>query len=530
MGEWQLSSEQRADTVERIKENLATMHFFSGKPRAEVAEVAEVHLGRLAGSLEKRAYTVATVESRTTTGFRPHHETLKAYARKLSALVLDAVNGDLEMEGVGGPEQASDGASLDLTGAREFLTADIAEEKLASMLVDGSTVSRIKFSTKSFGVDAAHVAARAIRNIKATLKHADMSDIIAGRPEDEALQALSIISEALADAQLESLDLSDNALGEKGIRACAKAYAGQKTLRHIAFQNVGCSVHGCAAVDELLVHCSEMRSIHLLNNMSGCEGAASIANVIARCPRLEDFKMASSRVGSDGGLAIAKALASCGKNLVSIDLHDNPLTHEVSGALAEAIGAHPGLRRVNLNDTIMENTGIEKLAVSLARAAQSVEHVELQLNEVTPEGAAELAASLSQLVNLRHLDLSENELEDDGALEISKGILGLKQLEIIDVRTNMIKRGGAVALAKACCTLPNVKELRLDDNNISSEGIDHLKEVLRAGNKEHVLMTLDENCSEDDDEFEDAHATLDSAVDELVAEIRDWPTGSAGGY
>ncbi len=513
MGEWQLSREQRADTVERIKSNLASMHFFTGKPRADV------DLRGLASSLEKRAFTVATVESRTTTGFRPHHETLKAYARKLSALVLDVVSGELEIDGVGGPEQSPDGDSLDLTGAREFLTADIAEEKLAPMLAEGSTVSRIKFSTKSFGVDAAHVAAKGIRNIRATLKHVDISDIIAGRPEDEALQALSIISEALSDAQLESLDLSDNALGEKGIRACAKAYTGQKTLRHIAFQNVGCSVHGCAAVDELLVHCSELRSIHLLNNMSGCEGAVSIANVISRCSRLEDFKMASSRVGVDGGLAIARALASCGTSLVSIDLHDNPLTSEVSGALADAIVAHPGLKKVNLNDTIMEDTGIEKLAVSLARAAQSVEHVELQLNEVTPEGAAELAAALSHLVNLRHLDLSENELEDDGALEISKGILGLKELEIIDVRTNMIKRGGAVALAKACCTLPNVKELRLDDNCISSEGIEHLKEVLRAGNKGHVLMDMPENCSDEDEDFGEAHATLDRAVDELVAAL-----------
>ena len=515
--EWKLSPEQRADTVERITASLASMHFFAGRPSA----VADLH--SLASQLEKRSYTVATVECRTTTGFRPHQETLKAYARKLSALVLDAVNGDLEMDvaaaaaGGAGAGQPMDLDSLDLTGAREFLTAEIAEEKLASMLAEGSTVSRIKFSTKSFGVDAAHVAAKAIRNVRATLKHADMSDIIAGRPEDEALKALSIISDALADAELDGLDLSDNALGEKGIRACAKAYTGQKALKHIAFQNVGCSVHGCAAVDELLVHCSELRSIHLLNNMSGCEGATSIANVISRCPMLEDFKMASSRVGADGGLAIAKALASCGKNLLSIDLHDNPLTHEVSGALAEAILAHPGIKRVNLNDTIMENTGIEKLAVSLARSAESVEHVELQLNECTPEGAAELSAALSKLKNLRHLDLSENELEDDGALEVAKGILGLPALEVIDVRTNMIKRGGAVALAKACVTLPSVRELRLDDNAISSDGIDHLRQVLEAGKKGHILMSLDENCSDEDDDFEESHAGLDSAVEELTA-------------
>lgn len=448
---------------------------------------------------------------------------IQAYARKLSALVLEAVSGTLELQDMSAKVQGSSVSvdTLDLTGSREFLTAETAEEVLAPMLEEGSRISKIKFSTKSFGVDAAHVAAKAIKNVAPTLKHADMSDIIAGRPEDEALNALQIISEALAETELDSLDLSDNALGEKGIRACAAVVSKQKSLKHIAFQNVGCSVHGCAAVNELLVHCGNMRSIHLLNNMSGCEGAISIAQVISRCPMLEEFKMASSRVGSDGGLALAKALATCGTNLKSIDLHDNPLTHEVSAALAEVIVSHPNLRRVNLNDTAMEDSGIEKLSLSLGRAAKTVEHLELEINEITPEGAAEIASAIRKMENLKYLNLKENELEDDGALEIAKSLLGLNSLEVVDMRTNQIKRGGAVALAKACVTLPSIKELLLDDNEISEAGIDVLLDVLRKGKKEHILGSLDENMADEDegDGHEDGHETLDEAVNDLIRSL-----------
>lgn len=49
--------------------------------------------------------------------------------------------------------------------------------------------------------------------------------------EDEALQALRIISAALGLAKLRRLDLSDNALGEKGIRACAAAF--QEQVRRV---------------------------------------------------------------------------------------------------------------------------------------------------------------------------------------------------------------------------------------------------------------------------------------------------------
>lgn len=45
--------------------------------------------------------------------------------------------------------------------------------------------------------------------------------------EEEALRSLRTIAEALSRAPLVELDLSDNALGEKGIRAAAAAFANQ---------------------------------------------------------------------------------------------------------------------------------------------------------------------------------------------------------------------------------------------------------------------------------------------------------------
>ena len=105
---------------------------------------------------------------------------------------------------------------LDLTGSREFLTRESAEELLAPLLAPGAAFRRVRFSTKSFGAEAAEVrvcgqdaasfggggldaaaaaavptaapdtslqvAARALENVAGTLVDADMSDIIAGRP------------------------------------------------------------------------------------------------------------------------------------------------------------------------------------------------------------------------------------------------------------------------------------------------------------------------------------------------------------
>ncbi len=70
--EWQLSAEQRADTIARIKASMASMYFFQGGNIGQIQD-----LRAIAEMIEKKAYTVAQVEAKTTTGVRPHHETLK---------------------------------------------------------------------------------------------------------------------------------------------------------------------------------------------------------------------------------------------------------------------------------------------------------------------------------------------------------------------------------------------------------------------------------------------------------------------
>lgn len=145
----------------------------------------------------------------------------------------------------------------------------------------------IKLSTKSIGIEAAPVVADSIRNVVNTLERADVSDIIAGRPEKEVLEALQVVTGALAECKkLLHLNISDNALGEKGIRACAEVLTSSKSLEELYLQNIGCSVNACKAVAEL-VTCTSLRLIHLFNNMSDNAGAAHIATLLSRNTKME---------------------------------------------------------------------------------------------------------------------------------------------------------------------------------------------------------------------------------------------------
>ncbi|KXZ42358.1 hypothetical protein GPECTOR_157g96 [Gonium pectorale] len=506
MSGWSLPAAQRDDVVQRLVASICALAHVQGlELSAEVAATA-------AAAVERKAYTAAEVAARTTTGNRPVSETTSAYARKLGELVIQVVRDGGKVEGAAPGAASGQIEFLDLSGSRDFLTAEAAEAALAAMLAPSSTVTKFRFSTKSFGRDAAAVAARAIAAVSANLTDADISDVIAGRPEDEALDALRTLSAALAGApRLAVLNLSDNALGEKGVRACEAVLTGQAPIESLSLQNVGLSVHACRATAELLADPSRLRRLQLFNNMSGDEGAGHIAGLLSRAPRMEDLRFASSRVGPEGGISLAKSLMA-GSCLVRLDLSDNPLTEEVAPALGAALAAQPALRSLNLNDTSLGPDGVTAVCAALLQSyagadgkpQQQLEELGLALNEINPSAAkAVVALIVAHAGSLRSVNLRENELGDRGAITVARALAALTEPRSVDLVGNQIRRAGAVAAAKALAPKASLELLALDENFISDEGLDELRGVMEAAGKAAALGPLDENMEEDEEEEDD---------------------------
>ncbi|KAJ9527014.1 hypothetical protein QJQ45_025289 [Haematococcus lacustris] len=495
---WSLSAAQRDETARRVASNLFTMGFTKGLP------ISDDQALEAAISFEEKAYTAASVAATTTTGNRPLSETTKAYSRKLSEQVIELIKaGGIVAAASQDPQQCS-GEELDLFGSRDFLTESSAKQALAPLLARGSSIRKVRLSTKSFGRDAATVAASALANVSATLTDVDISDIIAGRPEDEALDALRIISAALLPARLARVNLSDNALGEKGVRAAGDLLSKQPALEALSLQNVGCSIHACRAVEELLQQTTSLSSLQLFNNMSDNQGALHIATVLAHSPHMADFRMASSRVGPSGGIALAKALTT-GRHLVKLDISDNPMTAAVGPALAALVLVQPCLKILNVNDTSLTDKGAMAVAVALGNSSCQLEELEMALNEITPAGAKAVAAAVaSKGGSLKRVNLRENELEDRGAVIIARGLAKAPGLVSIDLCGNQLKRVGAVAVAKAAAnSCAGLTLLALDENTVSDTGLDEVRDIMEAAGKGEALGPLDENMEEDDEELEE---------------------------
>ncbi|CAN1807637.1 RAN GTPase-activating protein 2 [Linum perenne] len=516
---WPPSDNTRQMLVVRVLDNLTSKSIFAQKYGSLGKEEAEEHAKRI----ENVAFTTADqhyVKEPDGDG----GAAVQIYAKECSKLILEvlkrgpAKNEDKEVlpsaEVTTPPETLFDISK----GSRSFIDANETEEILIPLKEPGNTYSKICFSNRSFGLEAAQVAGPVLESIKDQLKEVDLSDFIAGRPEAEALDVMRIFSTALEGSMLKSLNLSNNALGEKGVRAFDTLLKSQRCLEELYLMNDGISEEAARAVCELIPSTESLRVLRFHNNMTGDEGALAIADVLKKCPVLEDFQCSSTRVGAEGGVALCEALESCTR-LKTLDLRDNMFGIEAGVALAKAFSKLPSLTEVYLSYLNLEDEGAIAIANALKESAPSLEVLDMMGNDITIEAVPSIAACIASKQNLTKLNLDENELKDEGAIQIGKALeAGHPRLKQVDMNTNCIGRAGARVLAQIVLEKPDFNLLNINANFISDEGIDEVKEIFAKCSEK--LGPLDENDPEGVGYGEESDEDNDDDEDELESKLK----------
>lgn len=509
---WPPSQSTRLMLIERMTKNLTTPSIFSRKYGLLSKEEAEED----AKIIEEVAFAAADQN------FKKEPEgdgssSVQIYAKESSKLMLEVIKrGPKVKEGeliTSDKSAAARETFFDISGGRRaFIEAEEAENLLKPLTVPGNSYTKICFSNRSFGIDAAKVAAPILSSIKDQLTEVDLSDFVAGRPEAEALDVMTLFSVALEGCVLRCLNLSNNALGEKGIRAFEALLKSQHNLEELYLINDGISEEAAKALCELIPSTEKLRILHFHNNMTGDEGALAISEIVKQSPALEDFRCSSTRVGAEGGVALAEALAIC-SHVKKLDLRDNMFGVEAGVALGKTLSHLADLTEIYLSYLNLEDEGAEALATALKEAAPSLEVLEMAGNDITAKAAPCLAACISSKQFLSKLGLGENELKDEGAILIGKAIEeGHGQLVELDMNTNKIRRAGARLLAQAVVKKPGFKLLNIDANFISDEGIDEVKEILKS--YPGIECPLEENDPEGEDFDEDDDEENDAELDD----------------
>ncbi|KAL9239231.1 hypothetical protein vseg_013571 [Gypsophila vaccaria] len=493
---WPPSQGTRILFKERITKSLTTPSIFSRKYGLLSLVEAEID----AKQIEESAFHCAN-EHHTTESFSDGSSSILLYAKRASKFMLEVLKR--------GPTVRDD-ATLEITadlnretffdisgGRRSFIHAEDATELVTPLKRSGNAYSRICFSNTSFGVGAARVFQPVLTSLRTQLKEVDLSDFIASRPEAEALEVMGIFASALEGSQLRYLDLSNNALGEKGVKAFEPLLKSQNSLEELYLINDGISEEAARAVNELISSTQKLKVLHFHNNMTGDNGAIAISEIVRRSPLLEDFRCSSTRVGAEGGIKLAESLAEC-THLRKLDIRDNMFGVEAGLTLSKTLHKLVYIAEIYLSYLNLEDKGAEALSVALKESAPSLEILDMAGNEITVKGASFLASCIASKQFLTKLNLAENELKDDGAVLIAKALEeGHGQLSEVDMSCNLIRNAGARQLAYAVCKKPGFKMLNINGNYLSDDVITEVKDILKSS--PDILGPLDENDPEGED-------------------------------
>ncbi|XP_029432819.1 MHC class II transactivator isoform X2 [Rhinatrema bivittatum] len=117
--------------------------------------------------------------------------------------------------------------------------------------------------------------------------------------------------------------------------------------------------------------------------------------------------------------------------------------------------------------------------VEILPAFSSLQHLDLDENNIGNKGAEKLSEAFPKLTLLKMLNLSQNNITDEGAKQLSKGFPSLSSLQTLSLYNNYICDDGAENIAAILPDMKSLKELALQYNKITDLGAQKLTESLR---------------------------------------------------
>lgn len=416
-----------------------------------------------------------------------------------------------------------------------------AKELVASweeQLKGGETCDTISLRGKTYTPEAAKIIAEFLTSseggqpsVASGIKIALIDDIIASQHETDALEVLQTISDAFKDSRLVEVDLSDNAMGTKGVDACKSVLSGptvSETLQRLRLCNNGLSKYTMDEVQVLLTDgessciAKNLTQVHFFNNMSDDAGCGSFKKIIACSENLTDIRFSGTRAKAAGSADIAsglKDLAESGKlgNITRLDLADNSFG-ECYEDLAEALRVCSKLEYLDIHDCCLSDDGIVAVCDALLEANAPLSFLSISGNDIGEDGyeGANSVAKLIASVNdsIESFNASENEIKSPGIRTIARAFKS-NSVKHIYLNLNEIGTVGGNALADMASRVPNLEVIEINENGFLPDVVDRLTEVY--GDK---LVEMEDNIDDEDyDEAlepEDLEDDGDADVDELA--------------
>ena len=342
----------------------------------------------------------------------------------------DGSGGEAEAEGEG--EGEGEGGAQGGADASPSAEAVVA---LADALQHNPVLAILRLGGNALGADGAGLLAAALDGAGCALRELSVPMNALGAEGAERL------AEALATSPtLRVVDLSANALGDRGVRAIGLSMAqaappAEHAQAHVPASDVG---HALCGVVE----------VNLGANGLTAECAPALARGLARRPHFATLHLGRNALGDDGASALARCLVE-GCRLRELTLSENGVGDAGAAALGEALASGCQLQRLDLSHSLLTNAGGTALAAGLATGRTRLHVLRLMWNQLGEAAGVALGGACGACASVHSVHLQHNRLAAKAADALIAAAAANPSLTSVGTEGNALPYASMVKLEEA---------------------------------------------------------------------------------
>ena len=343
--------------------------------------------------------------------------------------------------------------------------------------------------------------------VNKTLKQLDLS---VNKISDEGA---NFICDALkkSNISLQELNISHNNITNKGIKVITEAILMRLTLQNINISKNHISTEGLLYFMEVVKNNCTLQVVNITHNNVTRSGFTSIKQCIENIQHPVQIIASWNQIVSRNGklLVLSKiciinafenafesitedvwsfedydhdfivtCLSECLKEdnvLLELNISQNSIIRSREKKIVEAIMINKTLQKLNISFTKIH----EGLISDFIKINKSLKELNISNNNITSNGAKEIAIAIKVNATLEKLDLSCNMLFDKGATFISDGLTNNISLQELNISNNKITNEGTKEITKAIQINSTLQNINISKNHISTEGLLYFMEAVK---------------------------------------------------
>ncbi|XP_072893559.1 uncharacterized protein [Hemitrygon akajei] len=227
--------------------------------------------------------------------------------------------------------------------------------------------------------------------------------------------AEDLVSALSTNPSLTELNLSDNKLGDSGVK-----------LVSAALRNPQCKI-------ETLW----LERVGLTDS-----GAEDLASALSTNTSLTELKLSANKLGDLGVKLLSAALRNLESKIQKLELERIGLTDSAAKDLASTLSTNPSLTELNLGANKLGDSGVKLVSSVLINPECKIQTLRLWDVGLTDSGVEDLVSNVNKKTLLMELDLGSNSLTDRSVPALRRLILTLPSLERIALGGNQFSEIG----------------------------------------------------------------------------------------